>query len=435
MAMPLGNLDRRYPRVGADDDDTILSPPPFVDRSDHGDRTEGTRAPRRRRYRAVVVWALVLLGAGDAALLGGRWLLGRHHQTSEDAHIEARTLQITPKVSGQVLKVHVRDNQLVEANQLLVELDHHGLEARLEAARADLEAARAAQTAAHTQATVTEKRIAQRRKRATGGLEEATSGLVSSGASMSQAERQFAAAKARVQQAQRDLDGALAQHDKRGLPLAEVEARRVVYQQAVAELGKAEERFAAARTDTAGARDALLVARERMQRAASAEGGEREQLAIERGAVDVANARVTQATVAVKLAELALAATWVRAPARGVVWRRMILISPDDLWVVANFRDDQIDQVRVGAPARIRVPAIGNSELSGHVESLASGPGTRCASLSPEAAGGSVSKTTSQQVPVRIRIDNLGGLALRPGFSAVATVQTAQPVVRRPSGG
>jgi membrane fusion protein (multidrug efflux system) len=156
-----------------------------------------------------------------------------------------------------------------------------------------------------------------------------------------------------------------------------------------------------------------------------------------RATVDSAAAKVAQAEAAAKLAELAASYTYVRAPSRGVVSRRAVevgqlatperpllaLVSPDDLWVVANFKEDQIGEMKLGARARIRVDAFGRQELPGHVESVASASGARFALLPPDNASGNFTKVV-QRVPVLIRIDDARGLTLRPGLSAVAVVET-----------
>jgi membrane fusion protein (multidrug efflux system) len=406
-----------------DTEDTILSMAPPVHVLETMVRPKPRRAP------------LVFGGLGVAAMLalGTAWAVGRSRQSTDNAQIEGRITHVAPRVGGQVIRVHVQDNQLVEVNQLLIELDHRDLDARLEAARADLAAARAGHAAAQAQLALTEKTVSANRRQASGGVAQASAGVVTSGANIAQARADVSAARARLGQTQLDFDRATVLAEKASISTAELDARRSVNEQAAAGLAQAHARLAAARASTAGARGALAVAEGRELVAASGD----EQMAMANAALDAAAAKVAQAEAAARLAELAASYTYVRAPSRGVVSRRTVevgqlatperpllaLVSPDDLWVVANFKEDQIGEMKLGARAHIRVDAFGRRELAGHVESVASASGARFALLPPDNASGNFTKVV-QRVPVLIRIDDARGLTLRPGLSAVATVET-----------
>ena len=100
----------------------------------------------------------------------------------------------------------------------------------------------------------------------------------------------------------------------------------------------------------------------------------------------------------------------------------MALVPLDDTWVVANFKEDQIAAMHPGQTARVHIDTYGQ-ELTGHVESLASGTGSRFSLLPPDNASGNFTKVV-QRVPVLIRLDAHPELTLRPGMSATATVVT-----------
>jgi len=145
---------------------------------------------------------------------------------------------------------------------------------------------------------------------------------------------------------------------------------------------------------------------------------------------------VAQAQAALEQAELNLSHTKVLAGVSGVVSRRsvevgqmasperplMALVPLDDTWVVANFKEDQIAAMHPGQTARVHIDTYGQ-ELTGHVESLASGTGSRFSLLPPDNASGNFTKVV-QRVPVLIRLDAHPELTLRPGMSATATVVT-----------
>jgi membrane fusion protein (multidrug efflux system) len=99
------------------------------------------------------------------------------------------------------------------------------------------------------------------------------------------------------------------------------------------------------------------------------------------------------------------------------------LVPPDDLWVVANFKEDQLAEMRAGQPVDIRIDTYGRRDFAGHVESLAGASGARFALLPPDNASGNFVKVV-QRVPVLVRFDGAPGVALRPGMSAVVSVST-----------
>ncbi len=96
----------------------------------------------------------------------------------------------------------------------------------------------------------------------------------------------------------------------------------------------------------------------------------------------------------------------------------------EDGWVVANFKEDQLAELRERQRARVRVDTYGRRDVGAHVESFAGGTGSRFALLPPDNASGNFTKVV-QRVPVLIRLDEKPqGMALRPGMSALVTVWT-----------
>jgi membrane fusion protein, multidrug efflux system len=103
--------------------------------------------------------------------------------------------------------------------------------------------------------------------------------------------------------------------------------------------------------------------------------------------------------------------------------RPMLALVPlEDTWVVANFKEDQIAHMHPGQAARVNVDTF-DHELSGHVDSLASGTGSRFSLLPPDNASGNFTKVV-QRVPVLIKLDPHPDLVLRPGMSVTASVDT-----------
>lgn len=166
-----------------------------------------------------------------------------------------------------------------------------------------------------------------------------------------------------------------------------------------------------------------------------------QQVASSKARVAAAAARIQQAKVALDQARLNMEHTKIKAPKAGIVSRKNVevgqviqpgqpllaLVSLDDVWVVANFKETQLDKVRPGQPAEITVDAYSGARFSGHVLSIAAATGARFSLLPPENATGNYVKVV-QRVPVRIAIDRNADPEhiLRPGMSVVATVRIAK---------
>ncbi len=209
--------------------------------------------------------------------------------------------------------------------------------------------------------------------------------------------------------------------------------RQTEFDAASAQLQRDQARVAAAQAGRAGSGGGLVLARGRLTAAQTAA----EQVASARAALALAEARTLQADAALKLAELNLSYTTVRAPRRGVVSRRSVeegqTVSPerpllaivplDDVWVVGNFKEDQLAEMRAGQKATVRLDTYGRREFRGHVESIAGGTGARFALLPPDNATGNFVKVV-QRIPVLIRLDGAPGVELRPGMSADVIVRT-----------
>jgi membrane fusion protein (multidrug efflux system) len=387
--------------------------------------------PAKRSKAKLVFPALV----AAAAVVGGAvYLHGKGKESTDDAFVESHVANVAPRVQGQVLRVLVRDNQAVNAGEVLIELDDRDATAREHAAKADLEAAEAALTAARAQHALAEHTVDAGLRQAKGGVTQAFALSGSSKAQIDQARADLAAATSRsalsameLSRAQRlNKDGAIAQ--------AELDRRQAEDDQARAAVDQAKARLSVANVGVLNAGGGIESAQGRL---AAAQTGP-DQVQVAAAQVDVAKARVDQAKAALEQADLNLSYMKVRAPTRGVVSRRSVepgqLVDParpllaltelDDSWIVANFKEDQIGDLRVGQAAQVTLDAFSGRTLSAHVDSFSGGTGSRFALLPPDNASGNFTKVV-QRVPVLIRIDDKPrDLVLRPGLSAFVTVRT-----------
>lgn len=323
-------------------------------------------------------------------LIGGVfWWQGKQRwEATDNAFVQADTVLVSPQIDGYVAEVLVRDNQPVEAGQILVRLDDADARARLAQAEANLQAVIA--------------------------------GVDNVDARAAQEQATIAARAAAVQQARAQADLARAQVDRYG-KLAE---QGWVSQQRI------QTERAAAQTADAGVAEAQ-AALTAEQRTAAVLGSTRQQSV----------AAVLQAQAAVEQARTALERTVIRAPSAGVVGARGVrpgqyvrpggqllsIVPLTDTYVVANFKETQLDRLRLGQAVEITADAFPGRAIRGRIDSFAPATGSEFALIPVENATGNFTKIT-QRVPVRILVDRSGeGAALRPGLSVEVRVDLKSP--------
>ncbi|HTH60771.1 MAG TPA: HlyD family secretion protein [Paraburkholderia sp.] len=342
--------------------------------------TQTSGAARRIPWMALALGAVVLVLACAASYW---YFVLRFVQSTDDAYVGGNVTVMAPRVSGFVTDILVRDNQFVRANQVLVRLDSRDYDAKLAQADAELQGARAAvaelQAKASLQTAVIDQQQAQQR-----------------------------ASDAELTRSAQDRQ----------------RYRELVKDDAVS--GQLVER---ADADYAKARASV------QQSGAAVLAAQREQQVLAAQIAD-AQARVATADANRRLAALNVEYTTIRAPVDGYVGNRtarvgmlanvgvslLTVVPASDLWVDANFKEDQLRRMRAGDRAVVELDAS-SEPLSGRVESVAPATGATFSVLPPENATGNFTKIV-QRVPVRIRLDvprERAGV-LRPGLSATVTV-------------
>jgi len=389
------------------------------------------RLPRILQRRSTQVFA----GLTALALVGalGAWVLGHGKESTDDAQVEGRVVSVGPRVSGQVDKVLVIDNQAVKQGELLVQIDPKDLDAKLASARADVESAKAGLASAQVNLRLTQLNSDASLRQARGGLTVASSSVSATRSALAQAKAEVEAAEAADRLAQADWTRAQDLAKAEAISRADIDARRSRAEQAHAALDQARAHLASTEANLSSSGGGLTTAQGRLAAAETAP----DQVKASEVAVQAAQARLDQAQAAYDLAALNRSYAEVRAPVDGVVSRRTVeqgqLVSPDrpmlalvplqDVWVVANFKEDQIGEMKPGQKASVRVDTYGRHDFQGHVESLAGASGARFALLPPDNASGNFVKVV-QRVPVLVRLDRAPDVPLRPGMSAVVTVRT-----------
>jgi membrane fusion protein (multidrug efflux system) len=388
-------------------------------------------APAAKTPRVTFVLPGLVLAA--AAAYGAAYAASYGKETTDDAQVEGHVANVTVRVAGQVKRVLVEDNQLVQAGEVLVELDDRDYVARLSGARADLAAARASLVASETQLAVTVRTNDANLRQANGGMVQARAAYGTSRAAIAQAKADLAIAESRRDLARLDFTRSETLLRQGGVAQQELDTKKSLLEQAEATVEQAQARLQSAQEGHVNSSGNLTTAHGRL---VAALGGP-EQLEAARAQVGVAQARVEQAQAALDQAELNASFTQIRAATGGVVSRRTVevgqMLSPDkplmaivpldDVWVVANFKEDQVAAVAPGQAATVKVDAFGSRVFPAHVASLSAATGSRFALLPPDNASGNFTKVV-QRVPVLVRLDAPASVPLRPGMSATVTALT-----------
>jgi len=335
--------------------------------------------PQINRQKLVPMLAAGVVGV--AVVIGGAfWWHGKQSfEGTDNAFVQADTVQVSPQVSGYVLEVLVADNQRVEAGQVIARIDPSTIQARYDQAVANVRALQADVDAVDDKRALEQAMIAQR--------------------------------AAGVSSARADA-GRMAVDSRRYGELAE---KGWVSEQKLQQV-KASEKQSTANVEAA---EAALVAE---QRVAQSLGSAKAQKVAQ---VQAAQAAVTQARID-------LERTVIRAPVAGVVGARsvrpgqlvqpgqtmMVVVPLGETYVVANFKETQLSRLRIGQPVEIKADALGKQVIKGRIDSFSPATGAEFALIPVENAVGNFTKI-AQRVPVRIVVDKgqpVSG-ALRPGLS------------------
>jgi membrane fusion protein (multidrug efflux system) len=395
----------------------------------------------------------ILIGVAFLIAIGAGvwWWIAAGRESTDDAQVDAHITPIAARVGGTVLHVPVEPNQEVEAGAVLVEIDKRDYEIALERARAELADAEAAATAARVGVPITSTTASSNEVTAKGGVEQAESAYLEAQQGIEVARTRLATAQARQREAAANASKATKDVERLKPLLAKDEISQQQYDAAVAAAASNTAATDSAQAQVKEAELGIRVAESKLAQAgvgrqqASAQLKEAqtapEQVTASRARLAAAEAKVRQNKAVVKQAELNLEYSTVKAPVKGVVSRKsvemgqviqagqplMTVIPLDRVWVTANFKETQLENMRPGQRVTIEVDAYGGKEFSGKVESLAAATGSRFSLLPPDNATGNYVKVV-QRVPVRILLDEGQDPEhlLRPGMSVVPTVYTRE---------
>jgi membrane fusion protein (multidrug efflux system) len=366
-----------------DKDEAPQGDQPADQKADDNKKDEPQKPPFYKRPIPMLITISILL----LAIAGGVswWLYARQFETTDDAFIDGHVVTISPNVSATVLAVHIDDNWRMKKGDLLVELDPRDFQVIVDQMQAGLAGAKD-----RARATAVQRDVAN--------------------ANVLQAQAELTVAQTNSDNVHRDYIRFASLND-RSRSQQQLDNATAAAKSAEAQVAQTKAKVVASQADVSEAEVAIHTA----------------DAAIQRAQADLTQAKIN----------LGYCKIW--APTNGMVTRKSVepgtyvqkgeplfSLVPTDVWVTANYKETQLNRMRVGQGVSIEVDAYSSREFNGKVDSIQNGTGSKFTLLPPENATGNYVKIV-QRVPVKIvfdpgELDNTDVL-LAPGMSVEPKVR------------
>lgn len=344
---------------------------------------ETTEQKKPKKKAPMIILGLVVAAA---AIFGvSKYIYALHHEDTDDAQLDADISPVLARVSGYVNEIRFEENQHVNKGDTLVKLDDRDLQIKVAQAQAALDNAMANVSVA-----------------------KANSGT--SNANVQTASSNVEAARIRVWKATQDFDR---------------------YQNLINDKAITQQQYDAAKAEKLSA-EAQLESAIRQQSAAGMQGQSSSQL------ITVAQSTIAQRQADLDFAKLQLSYASIIAPVSGIASKKSIqpgqfvnagaplfsIVSENETYVVANFKETQLEKMKTGLPVEVKVDALPSEKIEGTVYSFAPATGAKFSLLPPDNATGNFVKVI-QRVPVKIKINGDKNVMamLRPGMSVKVSVK------------
>jgi membrane fusion protein (multidrug efflux system) len=331
----------------------------------------------RQHWMLTTAGVCVLL----VVLIGGiaYWLDARHYESTDDAFIAARSFSVAPKVGGYVIEIPVTDNQHVNAGDLLARIDQRDYKIAVDQAKAQVAVAQA-------------------------NIDNVQAQLDSQREQIKQAQAQVDQAQAQLQFSQ--------QEETRARDLVEKGAGTVQREQ------QTRSDLQSQSANTTRAKAASIAAELGVKTLDAQLESARAQLQQAQAQLDQANLNLQYTSVVAAQSGRVVKLSGA-AGTFAIAGQSLMMFVPDDVWVVANYKETQLADMRPGQRVEVRIDAYPGRKLTGQVASVQPGSGTAFSLLPAENATGNYVKVV-QRVPVKITIDNWpADLPVGPGMSVV----------------
>lgn len=360
--------------------------------------TTEVQAPKRKiNKRFLIVLSILIIGGAAFGIT--KYMHGQHHEETDDAQIEASISPVIPRTAGYIGEVRVNDNQRVKLGDTLIVLDNRDQVIKVEQAEAALAAAQSNLQVARATTSASQANISTTR------------------ANVGTVDAQIEAAKVNVWRATQDFKryaNLIKDHSITQQQYEQAEAAKLTAERQLAILQ--EQRAAATQQTSAAASQSNATAQN----------------------ISVAEANIRQRQADVDNAKLALSYTVLTAPSDGYVSKvnvqRGQFVQPgqtlfavvlnDEKWVVANFKETQLDKMKEGQEVIVHADAFPGHEFKARLGSFSPATGARFSLLPPDNASGNFVKVV-QRVPVRIEFTDKNDPAvksLRAGMNVTVDV-------------
>ena len=384
-----------------------------------------------RKFIIIAVIILLVIGTGIF------YWRSTFTEDTDDAQVDGDLYQVSSRVTGQVIKVYVEDNQQVNVGAPIAEIDPKDYQVAVEQAQANLASTQAAAIQQTVNVPITSVNVHT-------SVDTTSSDVQASNAAVDQSRKEAAAAEARVAAAKAN---ALKSHldVERYTPLVQKDViSKQQFDAAVATDAANQASVLEAEANQIASQAQVTQALQRLsqsryQAMQSVKTGP-DQVRAQQAKANAAIADVKQAQARVDQALLNLSYTHITAPTTGIVNKKNVQVGANlsigqdlltiipltNLWVTANFKETQIGKMHPGQEVSIKVDALGGRKFHGKVTQIGGATGSRLSLFPPENATGNYVKVV-QRIPVRIDFTDVqhenGDFALRPGMSVTPEVQ------------
>ncbi|HVI49044.1 MAG TPA: HlyD family secretion protein [Chitinophaga sp.] len=356
-----------------------------------------TPAPKKRSKGFVIVLAVLVIGGGAFGIT--KYVHAQHHEETDNAQIDANVSPVIPRVSGFVKEVRVKDNQVVKKGDTLVILDDRDLAIKVQQAKNALTTAQANLGAAEATTMAAE------------------AGISTAQANVGTIDAQIEAAKVNIWRANQDFE-------RYANLIKDHSITQQQYEQALAAKQTAERQLdVLARQKAAASRQSNVVS---SQSSATSKQINLANAAIKQRETDVDDAMLNQSYTVITAPENGILSKIYVQPGQYVAaGQSLFSVVMDNIpWVVANFKETQLEKMKLGQAVTIHVDAFPNSPLEAKVTSFAPATGAKFALLPPDNASGNFVKVV-QRVPVKIEFNDPNNTLvkqLRPGMNVLVDV-------------
>jgi membrane fusion protein, multidrug efflux system len=402
----------------------------------NGGRSDEEEAPAQKSGRKFIVIAVIILLVIGAGIFYWR---STFTEDTDDAQVDGDLYQVSSRVTGQVVKVYVEDNQQVKVGDPIAEIDPKDYQVALEQAQANLASSQAAAIQATVGVPITSVNVSTSVSTTGSDVQSSTASVEQSRKEAQAAEARVTAAKANATKSHLDVERYTPLVQKDVISKQQFDAAVATDAANQAAVLEAEASQIASQAQVTQALQKL--SQSRFQSAQSIKTGP-DQVRAQQARANAAMADVKQAQAKVDQAQLNLGYTHITAPTTGIVNKKNVQVGANlsigqdlltiipltDLWVTANFKETQLSKMRAGQEVTMKIDALGGRKFHGTVTQIGGATGSRLSLFPPENATGNYVKVV-QRIPVRIDFtkksldEDNKDYALRPGMSVTPEVE------------